>query len=179
MSMTPGVRKAALSVHLTCSIGWIGTVVAYLALGLLATNSTDVASIRGAWTAMEVIGWYVTVPLAVASFFTGLLMALGTRWGLFRHYWVLISFVLTLFATAVLVLHMPTVSSTAEVARTAEAEVLESLGGDLFHPAVGLVILLVVQVLNLYKPRGVTRYGWRKQQQGGTPQRGNSFRLRF
>src|ERR687895_752957 len=131
MLMRPAVRKFALSAHLTFSVGWIGTVVAYLALGLLAVNSSDAANVRGAWMAMELIGWYVIVPLAVASFLTGLLMALGTKWGLFRHYWVSISFLLTLFATVVLILHMPTVSSTAELARTADIKVLETLGGDL------------------------------------------------
>ena len=165
--MKPGLRKLALSAHLTFSVGWIGAVVAYLALGILAVNSSDTANIRGAWMAMETIGWLVIVPLAVASFFTGVLMALGTKWGLFQHYWVSISFFLTLFATGILILHMPSVSSSARVARTAEDEVLESLGGDLHHPAVGLVILLVVQVLNLYKPKGLTRYGWRKQQKEG------------
>lgn len=162
--MGPRLRKLVLNAHLTFSVGWIGSVVAYLALGLLAANSTDAANVRGAWMAMELIGWFVIVPLAVASFVTGLVMALGTKWGLFRHYWVSVSFFLTLLATVVLILHMPSVSSTARTARTAEPEVLESLGGDLHHAAVGLVILLVVQVLNLYKPQGLTRYGWRKQQ---------------
>ncbi|HJR44698.1 MAG TPA: DUF2269 domain-containing protein [Actinomycetota bacterium] len=173
--MTPGVRKFALSVHLTFSVGWIGTVFAYLALGLTAANSSDVATMRGAWMAMELIGWYVIVPLAVASLLTGVLMALGTKWGLFQHYWVSISFFLTLFAVVVLILHMPTVSSTADVARAADAVVLRSLGGDLFHPAVGLVILLVVQVLNLYKPKGLTRYGWRKQRALGSSDPGTSL----
>jgi hypothetical protein len=27
------------------------------------------------------------------------------------------------------------------------------------------VVLLVILVLNVYKPRGMTRYGWRKQQE--------------
>jgi hypothetical protein len=166
--MKPGLRKLALSAHLTFSVGWIGTVVAYLALGLLASNSSDIADVRGAWTAMELIGWYVIVPLAVASFLTGLVMALGTKWGLFRHYWVSISFFLTLFATVVLILHMPSVSETAAIARSADLQVLKTLGGDLHHPAIGLVILLVVQVLNLYKPKGLTPYGWRKQQEERT-----------
>ena len=90
-------------------------------------------------------------------------MALGTRWGLFRHYWVLFSFVLTLLAALVLALHMPTVSSMADVARRAEGATLYDLGGDLLHPVIGLLVLLVVQVLNVYKPRGMTRYGQRKQ----------------
>ena len=114
---------------------------------------------------MEIVGWYVIVPLALASLLTGLLMALGTKWGLFQHYWVMISFGLTLFAVVVLLLHMPSVTSTADLALSAEGEALQALGGDLEHPSIGLAILIAVQVLNLYKPRGLTRYGWRKQQQ--------------
>jgi len=163
--MKPGVRKFALSAHLTFSIGWIGAVLAYLALGIAAVNSDAVDTVRAAWTAMELTGWFVIVPLALASLFTGLLMALGTKWGLFRHYWVLISLALTIIAVAVLLLHMPTVSATAEVAQEVEGARLEALGGDLLHPGIGLVLLLVIQVLNLYKPRGVTPYGWRKQQE--------------
>jgi hypothetical protein len=119
--------------------------------------------VRGAWIAMELTGWFTIVPLALASLLTGLVMALGTQWGLFRHYWVLFSFVLTVMATAVLLLHMPTVSALADVAQEAEGARLDGLGGDLFHPAIGLVVLLVVQMLNVYKPRGMTRYGQHKQ----------------
>ncbi|MDQ3962341.1 MAG: DUF2269 domain-containing protein [Actinomycetota bacterium] len=164
MVMKPGLRKFALSVHLTFSVGWIGAVLAYLALGMSAATSEDVQTVRSAWTAMELTGWYVIVPLAIASLLTGLIMAFGTKWGLFRHYWVLISFALTTFATVILLLHMPTVTTMADLAQEAEGAELAALGGDLGHPGIGLVVLLVVQVLNLYKPPGLTRYGWRKQQ---------------
>jgi hypothetical protein len=163
--LKPGPRKLVLSVHLTFSVGWIGAVVAYLALGIVAVNGQDVRTVRAAWTAMEVIGWYVIVPLALASLLTGIGISLATKWGLFRHYWVVISFVLTLFSIVVLLLHMPTVTRMAAAAQTAEGAALEALGGDLFHPGIGLGILLVVQVLNLYKPPGMTRYGWRRQHQ--------------
>lgn len=146
------------------SVGWVGAVLCYLAIGVAAVTTDTGATIRGAWEAMETMGWFVLVPLAVASLVTGTLMALGTKWGLFRHYWVMVSLVLTVLSVVVLLLHMPTVTATAEVARTADLATLRSLGGDLFHPGVGLVILLFVQVLNIYKPQGLTKYGWRKQQ---------------
>lgn len=161
--MSPSLRKAALAAHLTVSVGWIGTVVAYLALGVAATISRDVQTVRSAWMAMELTGWYVILPLAIASLISGLVMALGTRWGLFQHYWVLFSFILTLLAAVVLALHMPTVSAMADVARGAEGATLYDLGGDLLHPGIGLLVLLVIQVLNVYKPRGMTQYGQRKQ----------------
>lgn len=165
MVMSPRLRKLALSAHLTFSIGWIGAVLAYLTLGIAAVTSNDVQTVRAAWTAMELTGWNVIVPLALASLLTGIVMGLGTKWGLLRHYWVLISFVLTIFATVVLLLHMPTVSSIAKTAQKVEGAALDRLGGDLLHPGIGLVVLVVIQVLNLYKPAGITRYGWRKQQQ--------------
>jgi hypothetical protein len=98
-------------------------------------------------------------------------MSLGTPWGLFRHYWVVVSLALTVLCTVVLVLHMPTVSATAAMLRgmgmgpgTAGMG-HGAVGGDLFHPGAGLVLLLAVAVLNVYKPRGLTPYGWRKQQE--------------
>ena len=138
-------------------------LLGYLALGIAATASSDPETVRAAWVAMELTGWLVLVPLAVGSLLTGTLLALGTRWGLLRYYWVVFAFVLTLVCTVVLVLHMPVVSATASVARTATPEDLQSLGGDLLHPAAGLVLLLMVLVLNVYKPPGLTPYGWRAQ----------------
>ena len=167
MSLTPRIRKLVLSLHLAVSVGWIGAVLVYLALGLAAVSSGDEGTIRAAWTGMELAGGYVCVPLAAASLATGVVMALGTKWGLFRHYWVLISFFLTVLCAVILLLHMPAVSATADLAQSAEGPALEALGGDLFHPAVGLVLLLAIHVLNVYKPAGLTRYGWRKQRAAG------------
>jgi hypothetical protein len=168
MTLTPGLRKLVLTAHLTFSIGWNGAVVAYLALGVSSVLSQDALTVRSAWVAMELTGWYVIVPLALGALLTGLVISMGTTWGLFRHYWVLISFVLTILAVAVLLLHMPTVSSMADAAREADAAELGELGGDLLHPGVGLLLLLVITALNVYKPRGMTRYGWRKQHEART-----------
>jgi hypothetical protein len=165
MVMAPRVRKLALATHLAFSVGWIGAAVTYLALAIAATAGQDPPLVRGAYLAMELTGWYVIVPAAVGSLLTGIVMSLGTRWGLLRHYWVLFSLVLTLFATVILLLHMRDVSAMADMARQADDDSLDQLGGDLVHPAVGLVVLLVIQALNVFKPRGMTRYGQRKHHQ--------------
>jgi hypothetical protein len=170
MTLSGRGRKLALAIHLTSSVGWIGAVIAYVALGVAASNSADPQTVRGAWVAMELVGWWVLVPMAVGSLLTGLVMALGTKWGLFRYYWVLFSFVLTTVITIVLVLHMPAVSSLAETAREAKGSTLVGLGGDLFHAVLGLVALVLILVLNIFKPPGLTRYGWRKQAAPVSPQ---------
>lgn len=167
--MSPPVRKAVLAAHLACSVGWIGAAADYLALAIAAEASADPATVRASWIAMELTGWYVLVPLALGALLSGLVMALGSRWGLLRHYWVLISLLLTVVAAAVLVMHMPTVSSLADRARVADAAGLEQVGTDLVHPGVGLVVLFAIQVLNVYKPHGMTRYGQRRLGAGARP----------
>ena len=168
MTMTPPLRKLVLTVHLTCSVGWIGAVIAYLALVIAAMTSQEARMLQAVWIAMKVIGWYVIVPLALAALLTGLVMALGTPWGLFRHYWVLISLVLTIFATVVLLVHMQTVSDIAGRAAATPGAAVGGLPGEFVHAGVGMLVLLVIQVLNMYKPRGTTPYGWRKQQERRT-----------
>jgi hypothetical protein len=167
MIMRPGLRKLALAIHLTVSVGWLGAVVAYLALDLTVATSQDPQLVRGAWQAMDLVVSSAIVPLALASLVTGLAMALGTKWGLFRHWWVLISFVFTVVATLVLLSEAGTVGRTADVAADPEAsaDIILALQPTLVHSVGGLLVLLVVQVLNVFKPQGVTPYGWRKQEE--------------
>jgi hypothetical protein len=173
MTMTPRLRKLALSTHLILSVGWIGAVAAYIALDVAAATSQDAQTLRAAYLAMELIARNVIVPLALASLLTGLVMSLGTKWGLFRHYWVLISLLLTIFATVVLLAETRTISSFADVAAdpTTSSDDLRALGSTLVHSVGGTVVLLVILVLNVYKPRGMTRYGWRKQHEQRRKQR--------
>jgi DMSO/TMAO reductase YedYZ heme-binding membrane subunit len=165
MIMAPRLRKFALAAHIALAVGWLGAVAGYLALDVAVATSRDAETLRACYLAMELIAWYVIVPLALASLLTGLVMSLGTRWGLFRNYWILTSLLLTTFATVVLLVETQTISYFADVAAdpTTPNEDLRALGSTLLHSVGGTVVLLVILVLNVYKPRGMTRYGWRKQ----------------
>lgn len=166
MIMTSRLRKVVLASHITLAVGWIGAVAGYIALDVAAATSQDAQTLRAAYLAMELIAWYVIVPLALASLLSGLIMSLGTKWGLFRYYWVLISLLLTIIATVVLLVETQTISYFADRAAdpTTSGDDLRTLGNTLVHSVGGAVVLLIILVLNVYKPRGMTRYGWRKQQ---------------
>ena len=69
----------------------------------------------------------------------------------------------TALLTSVLVFHMPDVSAQADIARAANDEHLLTMGSDIAHAVTGLVLLLGILVLNIFKPKGLTRYGWRKE----------------
>lgn len=176
--MPPRLRKSALTVHIGVSVGWVGAVAAYLAFDLTVATSQNVQTLRAAYLAMETIALYVLVPLAIASLLTGLVMSLGTRWGLFRHYWVSISLILTIVAVAVLLIETRTIGSLAAIAAdpTMSGEELRALPSTLLHSVGGLVLLLMIMILNVFKPQGLTPYGQRKlqEQRSGSPASGGS-----
>ena len=166
MVFGPALRKLVLTVHIGASVAWIGAVVAYLPLDVLAATSDDPARLRAAYLGMQLIARWALVPLAVAALVTGVAISLGTPWGLFRHYWVVLSLALTVLAYVVLRVETRVIDAHAAVAAdpaSTDAAVV-ALTHTLPHSVGGLVVLLVVLALNVYKPRGLTRHGWRKQQ---------------
>lgn len=163
MTMSPRLRKAVLTAHVATSVGWLGAVLAYIALDLATVAATDVDRARAGYIAMEVTALYAIIPLAIASVLIGVVNALGTPWGLFRHYWVVVKLLMTLVATTVLLLESRTIRSLSRAAESSGDPT--TLPGTLPHSLGGLMVLLLVLLLSIYKPRGVTHYGWRKQQE--------------
>jgi hypothetical protein len=164
--MKPRLRTFALTAHVTFSVGWFGAVAGFVALAVAGLTSRDAGKVRGVYLAMELIGWYVIVPFCLASLFTGLVMALGTRWGLFRHYWVLAKFLITMISALILIGFTQTLGSLGDLAADPRLSIdqLRNLNqSPVLHSAGGLLALLVTTVLAVYKPWGMTRYGRRKQ----------------
>ena len=169
MASRPLLRKFALMAHVVSSVGWLGAVIIVLALALTAVSSDDPQTLRGVYLAMDVTAWSVLVPLALASLATGILQALGTKWGLFRHYWVVVKLLITAFATVVLLLYTQTLDHLASVAAqtTLSEDDLGALqtSSVVLHSAIALLLLLVATTLAVFKPAGLTGYGWRKQRE--------------
>jgi uncharacterized membrane protein len=166
MIMTPGVRKAALTAHVTSSVGWLGAVAAFLTLAYVGLTSEDAQTVRSVYIVMEPAAWHILVPLAFASLVTGLVQSLGTAWGLFRHYWVVFKLLINVFATVVLMMYMGTFRAMASVARDPSVTV-ETVRNPspVIHAVLALLVLLVAAVLAVYKPPGLTPYGWRKERE--------------
>jgi uncharacterized membrane protein len=163
MRMGAGLRRLVLTAHVIASVGWLGAVAAFLALGLLGVTSDDEQTVRGVYRVMEPTAWLVLVPLAVASLLTGLFQSLGGVWGVFRHYWVVFKLAINAISTIFLLAYMETFQAMAAVAAdpSAELEDVRTLS-PIVHAAVALLLLGVATVLAVYKPHGLTPYGRRK-----------------
>ena len=172
--MGPVLRKLWLTAHVTSSVGWLGAVVVFLAHAVVGMTSQDAPTVRGVYLVMEPTAWFVLVPLAFATLLTGIIQSLGTGWGLFRHYWVVVKLLITVFATIVLMAYMETFRLMAAVAadRTADLALVRN-ASPVLHAALALVLLLVATVLAVYKPWGMTPYGRSQKPQ---PRRSTPFK---
>ena len=165
MAMPPRLRKFALTAHVTSSVGWLGAVAGFLALAVAGLTSRDAQTVRAVYLVMDLTAWYVIVPLCLASVLTGLVSSLSTTWGLFRHYWVLLKILITIPSSLMLLVHMQPISYMAGVAANTPFSIVDLHGLKVqlvIEAAAAVLVLLVATALSVYKPKGMTRYGWRK-----------------
>jgi hypothetical protein len=167
--MSPRLRKLFVTTHVIASVGWIGAVAAFLALAVIGLTNDDGATVRGAYLVMAPAGRWLLVPLAIASLVTGAVLSLGTSWGLFRHYWVIFKLAINVFATVVLVEYLGTFRLLATVAADAGVAVSDLRNpSPAVHAVLAMTLLVVATVLGVYRPRGLTERGWRKQHEAHT-----------
>jgi hypothetical protein len=164
--MTRAARNLLLTFHVSTSVGFVGAIAAFLSLAVAGALHQDQSVVRGAYIAMNVITTFVIVPLCFAALLTGVIQSLITPWGVIRHYWVLVKLVLTLLSGAVLLLHTNPIEAMAQAAHGAPLGPEDFYGQrrQLIIAAAGaLLIGLGPIVLSIYKPAGITPYGWRKK----------------
>lgn len=153
-------RRALLVVHIVAAGAWIGIDVMVAVLVTVGWTSDDPAT-RGA--AYEALGRFVVAPMlgsALLCATTGTVLGLATRWGLARHWWVLVKLVITLvLGTLIVVALRPGMDEvTAAGATIAEGGTpATDLTTLFFPPAVSLSALSVAVVLSVYKPWGRLR----------------------
>lgn len=167
--MPRSLRKLVLTVHVIVSVGWIGIEAGLLALGLTGLYTRDPEVARVAYVAMGIFGGIFLVPVSMGTLVTGVLLSVGTPWGLIRHYWVLVKFVLTvaLVASGILVLNRILQEAAIRVSEVPLSTLTSAdIGALQFQiiAAVSLALLLLITAttLSVYKPWGRTWFGRRK-----------------
>lgn len=96
--MPPPVRKVMVVVHVVTSVSWLALMMCLLSLGAIGLATDDADTLRAAYRTMPMLGGPLIVPLSLLSLLSGLVLSLGTPWGLFRYRWVSTKFWLTLAA---------------------------------------------------------------------------------
>ena len=161
MTFSNPMRKFILFAHVTTSVGLLGTVASFLLLSIFGIVSSNVQLVQASYVLLMPLTAYLILPLVVASLLIGIISSLGTPWGLVRYYWVLAKLLLTSVTLIVLLLQM---NAIAELSTIAAARMVTDADMGLrirmiVHAGGGLGVLLLIMILSLWKPKGVTPFG--------------------
>jgi hypothetical protein len=163
-------RRAFLVVHVVASASWLGLTLGLLALGVTATTGTAAVTVEACVRGMKLFADRLLLPAALLTLLSGLVLSLGTPWGLARHRWVWAKFWLTLATTTATAFALrPGVDSA--VAAVAAGHPLPDAGDVLIGPVVSLSAYVFMTVVSVLKPWGPTRRGRRLRAAGRPPRR--------
>jgi hypothetical protein len=164
--MTPEARKLSLFVHVSSSVGWLGAVAGFLALGMVGLASRDAERVRAVSVSMEIIARWVILPACLVSLTSGIVQSLGTAWGLLRQHWTLAKLFITLVSTVILLVHMRPIhllGTRASSAAMGVADLHDTRVQLTAAAALAALALIAATALSVYKPKGLTSYGRRVQ----------------
>ncbi|GEM49539.1 hypothetical protein [Deinococcus cellulosilyticus] len=162
MKLTGTARKLLLTLHISTSVSWLGVAAGFFALTVAGQQDPAL----NVYPALNTLSRTVLFPLSVLTLTTGILQALLTPWGLWKHYWVVFKLFFTLIAALVMWNEMTTIAMLSGMATTGtQAQGLhqQGLAGLSVHSGVGALLLLGINLLSVLKPRGETGWGRRRK----------------
>ncbi|SEP15658.1 hypothetical protein [Paenibacillus sp. OV219] len=166
MTMRPRHRKIVTIAHITTSVGWLGAATCFFSLAIAGLKTENAQMVLAAYQAMDMIAQFVIVPFCLGTFFTGLILSLGTEWGLFRYYWILVKLLLTIICTLGLLVHLNPIRNLARLTTINQSLISTDLHNQiqlLVIAGAAILLLIFATTLSVLKPKGVTPFGWRKQ----------------
>ncbi|MCM2391458.1 DUF2269 domain-containing protein [Streptomyces albipurpureus] len=158
-------RRAVLVLHVSAASCWLGLTLGLLALALAAITTESTVITKSSIRSMKVFTDWLVLPLALLTLASGLVLALGTAWGLLRHRWVLTKFCLTMATTAASVFALrPGVNDAATAISFGDP--LADSADLVTGPIVSFSAYLFMTVISVVKPWGLTRRGRRMRKSG-------------
>lgn len=173
IGLSRGGRRALLVMHVLASGAWIGIDVIVAVLVGTGWFASDTGLRSLAYRALANFVVWPMLASGVLCLLTGLLLGLGTKWGLLRHWWVAVKLVLNVaLCTLILAVLQPGMADLDAygqdlLAGTAADDGMARL---FFPPAVSLTCLALATTLAIVKPWGRIRTGQGPTRQPGLSQ---------
>jgi hypothetical protein len=147
LRLSPSVRRAVLTVHIIASVGLLGDCAAVLAINVRAATTGDPALAASSYDLLAMFSVVFGIPLSFTALGTGLVLGLGTKWGVLRHRWV----------TAKLVLLVTVILAGALVLGPATAAMRDGAGSGnqtllILASAYDVLVLALATGLSVFKP---------------------------
>ena len=152
-------RKVWLLVHAASALGWLGIDVVLAVLVFTGELSGDPAVVAVSLQALRLFVPWTLVPTGILCLVSGIVLGLGSKYGLLRYWWVVVKLVINLVLLALVLLVLPgAVDNAAEYGRAvADGAPPPELGNIFMPPIVSSVALVLASVLSYFKPWGTIR----------------------
>lgn len=162
--LTPRARKWVLVLHVVSAVGWLGVNFADLALAVTGLTTSDPALQHAMLRALVVVGNTLLIPISLLALTTGLVLGLGTQWGLLRYRWVIVKLVLTCIAVLLIpTALLPALNDLNDLASALPADeqldTSEHAWGVLSAAVVSTSMYITNVIMSVVKPGGRTRRG--------------------
>ena len=152
-------RRSWLILHIGCAVGWMGADVLLAVLTLPASHPPAGARAAAGYTSARLLIPVAVPVLAFGMLLTGVVLGVGSQWGLTRYWWVLVKLVIGVVLTIlVVVLLVPGALSIPSGLHGPADQVRELVGRAsrdlLFPPLVSFTALAFALVISVLKPWG-------------------------
>ena len=151
--MTASRRNIAVTVHVVAALALLGVSTVVLVAGLQAATRDDARDAHAVYSLLRLLTFSLDLPLAAITLLSGVLLALTSRWGLFRHWWVIAKLAIygaTLIIGLVLISpSLDTMIDVTEAGNTGESGARSTL---IVAAGVQAVILAAAAALGVFKP---------------------------
>ena len=153
-------RRVVLICHIASAGSWLGIDVAMAVLIGTAKFTGDLQVRASSLRVLEIVTVWPLLVCGLICLGTGVLLGLGSRWGLVKYWWVLTKLVLNLLLTTLVVVALQ--FEVAEQARRASLVlngrlVPLDLSNLIYPPVVSPAALLIATILSVVKPWGRVR----------------------
>lgn len=162
MTLSPKTRRVLLTAHVAASVGLLGDSAGFLAVALRGTTADDPATAQSSWEVLQMFSAVFGIPMSMTALLTGVMLGLGTKWGVVRYPWVTAKLlvILSVILVGALVLG-PGVEALRDGDSGAETRVVVGAAYD-------VLALTLATGLSVFKPgraragRRLSRTGWPK-----------------
>jgi hypothetical protein len=152
-------RKGVLLVHIAVAGAWLGIDVVMGVLVFTALLTDDPQTAATSYQALQIFAVWPLLTAGLLCLASGVLLGLGTKYGLVRYWWVAVKLVLNIVLTTLVLFALrPGVAEAAEYGRGVERGLAGPAPTDMiFPPVVSTTALLIAMILSVYKPWGRIR----------------------
>ena len=149
-----------LTVHILGAGAWIGidVVLGVMVFTAMLTTSTETEAL--CYRVLELFAVWPLIGAGIVTLTSGIVLGLGTKYGLVRYWWVAVKLVLNVVLVGLVVFALrPGLAEAAAYGEQLAAGGAEpaDVGSLVFPPVVSGLALVTATVLSVFKPWGRVR----------------------